>query len=104
MAFSQGSDSQYGKIVGKVVDAETGETIIGANVVISGTSQGDATDIDGKYSIDKVQPGIYSLTTSYISYTRKTLTGIEVEVGEVVTVNIKLSPETLGLEEVIVSA
>ena len=103
-AFSQGSESQYGKIVGKVVDAETGETIIGANVVISGTSQGDATDIDGKYTIDKVQPGIYSLTISYISYTRKTLTGIEVEAGEVVTVNIKLNPETLGLEEVIVSA
>lgn len=104
LGFSQGTGSQYGKIVGKVVDAETGQTVIGANVVISGTSQGDATDIDGKYTIDKVQPGIYSLTASYISYTRKTLTGIEVEAGEVVTVNIKLSPETLGLEEVIVSA
>ena len=102
--FGQGTGSQYGKIVGKVVDAETGETVIGANVVISGTTQGDATDIDGKYTIDKVQPGIYSLTASYISYTKKTITGVEVEAGEVVTVNIKMSPETLGLEEVIVSA
>ncbi len=40
--------SDKGKIAGKIVDAKTGETVIGANVVIAGTAQGDATNIDGK--------------------------------------------------------
>lgn len=104
VALSQTSTADYGKITGKVVDSETGETVIGANVVISGTSKGDATDIDGKYTIESVQPGIYSLTISYISYTRKTVTGVEVNEGEITTVNVQLQPQTLGLEEVVVQA
>ncbi|MDZ7773543.1 MAG: carboxypeptidase-like regulatory domain-containing protein [Balneolaceae bacterium] len=52
------------KSPGKVVDAETGKTIIGANVGVVGTSLGDATDINGKYTIAGLQPGIYALQVS----------------------------------------
>nr|WP_240894616.1 TonB-dependent receptor [Fodinibius halophilus] len=93
-----------GKIVGKVVDAKTGEAIIGANVSITGTTKGAATDLDGKYAIRDVAPGFYSITVSYISYAKKTITGVEVGSGQKTKLNITLQPETIGLEEVKVTA
>ena len=102
--FSQTSDPQLGKITGKVVDSETGETIIGANVTITGTGQGDATDLDGKYTIRMLEPGVYSITVSYISYTRKIIEGVQVSASDVTTLNVALDPETVGLDEVVVTA
>jgi len=93
-----------GKIVGKIVDAGTGETVIGANVAITGTTKGAATDIDGKYAIRGLNPGTYSITVSYISYAKKNITGIEVKAGEATTVNVSLQPKTVGLGEVTVTA
>lgn len=39
-------------LVGTVTDASTGETLIGVNVIIKGTTQGTVTDLDGKFSIE----------------------------------------------------
>ena len=72
--------------------------------MITGTGQGDATDINGKYSISDLDPGSYSITVTYISYQKKTITGVGVKAGEVTTLNITLSPETVGLDEVTVVA
>ncbi len=93
-----------GTITGKVVDAESGEPIIGANVSITGTTKGAATDIDGAYRIGEVQPGSHSITVSYISYTKKNITDIQVNPGEVTQLNVSLQPETIGLGEVTVTA
>lgn len=40
--------AQTGKIVGKVIDLETGEILIGANVIVGGTQLGAATDLNGE--------------------------------------------------------
>lgn len=101
---AQSTSKAEGKIVGKVVDAKTGESIIGANVAITGTTQGAATDLDGKYAIRGVRPGMYSVTVSYISYSKKTVTGVEVDKGQQTKLNITLQPETIGMEEVTVTA
>ena len=93
-----------GKIVGQVLDAKTGETVIGANVAITGTTKGAATDIDGKFAIRGLKSGTYSITISYISYAKKKITGIEVSAGEVTTVNVSLERKTVGLDEVTVTA
>lgn len=53
-----------GKIAGKVTDAETGEPLIGINVIIDGTTIGAATDINGNYIINNVEPGVYTLVLS----------------------------------------
>lgn len=96
--------AQDGKITGTVVDAETGETLIGVNVVIEGTIQGTATDIDGNYTIRKVAAGTYNIVISYLSYATQTVTGVEVSEGETVKLDIALQPETEFLEEIVVSA
>ena len=70
-----------GNISGKVIDKNTNEVLIGANILVVGTNFGSSTDIDGNYSIKNLDAGIYSLKISYISY-RST-------VIEKVIVNIK---------------
>ena len=43
---------QAAKVTGTVVDALTGEPVIGANVLVAGTSNGTSTDFDGNFSLD----------------------------------------------------
>src|SRR5699024_6343210 len=93
-----------GKIVGSVVDAQTGKTIIGANILVKGTSRGDATDLNGEYSINGLEAGSYTMVISYISYAQKTITEIEVRPDEVTTINTSLQPKTKSLDEIMVTA
>ncbi|WP_170864339.1 TonB-dependent receptor [Fodinibius roseus] len=104
MSAAQSQSADPGQITGKVVDAQTGETIIGANVAITGTTKGAATDLDGRYSIRNLQPGTYSITVTYISYSKKTVTGVEVNPGESQILDISLQPKTVGMDEITVTA
>ena len=49
-----------GKLSGKVTSKETGEPLIGANVMVDGTPLGAATDLDGNYFILQVINKYYS--------------------------------------------
>lgn len=60
------SFAQQSNISGYVRDAQTGETLIGANIVY-GPAQGTVTDYDGKFSM-KLSPGEYTLNVSYVGY------------------------------------
>ena len=60
-------------ITGTITDAESGEPLIGANVLVVGTSSGTVTDIDGTYSLD-LPEGSTQLEFSYTGYTTQTLT------------------------------
>ncbi|MDR9419150.1 TonB-dependent receptor domain-containing protein [Gracilimonas sp.] len=93
-----------GTISGTVVDAETGETLIGVNVIIQGTAKGTATNLDGKYTIDGLQPGTYNLEVTYVSFQKQTITGVEVTAGEVTKLDLTLQPETEQLGDVVISA
>src|SRR5512136_2689907 len=67
-----------GKIRGKVSDAGTGEVLVGANVVIVGTSMGAATNVSGEFVILNVPAGTYQLKTSYVGYQTITISNIRV--------------------------
>lgn len=60
-------------ITGTITDAETGETLIGANVLVAGTSSGTVTDLDGSYSL-QVPDGATQIEFSYTGYTSQTIT------------------------------
>ena len=62
---------QNGKITGTVVD-QTGTPVIGANVMVKGTTNGTITDMDGKFTLD-VEKGA-TLVVSYIGYVDQTIT------------------------------
>ena len=72
-AFAQRS----GGIKGKVTDQYTKEALVGANVVLKGTSYGSGTDVNGKYIIYNIPAGKYQLEVSYVGY-RKTTTSITI--------------------------
>ncbi len=55
-------------IVGYVKDAQTGDALPGANVLLVGTSLGASTDINGKYTVQNVPPGSYTIRATYIGY------------------------------------
>ena len=93
-----------GKIAGKVTDAKTGETLIGVTVLIKGTSQGAATDLDGKYTIGQLSAGVYTVEARYISYKTKEITGVNVKDGEITTLNILMQENTADLKEVIITS
>lgn len=93
------------KIFGQVVDAETGETLIGANIRIEELLKGTATDIDGRYSIDNIEPGTYTIIFSFISFQTKVVSEVVLKAGESLKMDVALAVETFDLgEEVVVTA
>ncbi len=104
ISSTSSAQSNTGKITGIVVDARTGEAVIGANVAIEGTTNGAATDIDGKFTIRGIAPGTYIITVSFISYAKKRITEVSVSSEETTNLDISMDPKTVGMEEVTVTA
>lgn len=96
--------AQKGVISGKITDANTGELLIGATVVLDGTSTGTASDIDGTYRLENLQEGIYMIKVSFVSYTNKTVSEVAVKAGQVTQLDIQLNSSDVQLGEVIVTA
>jgi outer membrane receptor protein involved in Fe transport len=93
-----------GKIAGKVIDAQTGEELIGINVLVENTTMGAATGIDGTYIINNIEPGLYSLVFSGVGYQKKIVTDVRVSSDFTTTIDMQLSTEAIGLETIIVQA
>ena len=95
-------DTQAGRniISGHIKDAENGETLIGASLLVKEDGVGVISNNYGFYSIS-LRPGTYTLTYSYIGYQE-----IEkrIDLNENIVIEIELLPETEQIEEVIVSA
>ncbi len=95
---------QTGTIRITVVDDETGETLIGANVIIDGTTQGSITDLDGVASINAIKPATYTIRVSYISYQSTLISDVNVEPNKVVTLNVRLKSVDVQMSEIVVTA
>ena len=89
------SVNQSKAISGNVVD-EQGSPIIGASVMIKGTSTGSVTDIDGNFNIPKVDAGT-TLEISYIGYKTQSI-----KVGNQTKISVKLVPEDQQIDEIVV--
>ncbi len=92
-----------GKIRGIVLDANSKEPLIGANVIIKGTSIGAATDIEGKFALPKMKSGDYILKISYVGYKNKEQK-ITILSGRTVQVKILLDWIAVEGDEVLVTA
>jgi outer membrane receptor protein involved in Fe transport len=94
-----------GKVAGTVSNAQTGELLPGANVLVQGTTWGASTDQDGFYFILNMPPGAYNLTAKMIGFEQITLTNVVVSVDRTITVNFDVKPTVLDIgEEVTVEA
>jgi CarboxypepD_reg-like domain/TonB-dependent Receptor Plug Domain len=101
LASSAFAQTGVGKISGKVVDADTREPLIGANIILLNTNLGAATDIDGNYFILNVTPGTYDVKFSYVGYAPKTITGVRIVANITYELNAELSTD-FTLPEIVV--
>jgi outer membrane receptor protein involved in Fe transport len=86
-----------GTIVGKIVDEKSKEGLPSVNVKIKGTYYGAASDMDGNFKIEKVNPGTYNIDITLLGYKTVQYSGIKVEAGKTVTLNVKMGESVLAL-------
>src|SRR6056297_2482961 len=94
----------YGKIMGRVVNDETGKPLVGANIMVEGTTLGSFTDDDGHYVILNVTPGTYNIVASMVGFSRTVLEGVRVRIDLTSKANFSLREQVIGLDEVVVTA
>ena len=95
LLFAVASFAQDLTVKGKVTDT-TGETVIGANVTVKGTTNGIITDIDGNYTLSGVKPSSV-LVFSFIGYKTQ-----EIPCSGRQEINVVLSEDAQALDEVVV--
>ncbi|MCY3487822.1 MAG: carboxypeptidase regulatory-like domain-containing protein [Bacteroidetes bacterium] len=97
------ANAQSGKITGVVTDV-AGEGMVGVNVLITGTTRGSSTDIDGRFFILNVEPGTYSLRASFIGFRAVTQSEVIVNINKTTTIDFILEEATAEGEELLVIA
>ena len=85
------------KVIGYVVDRNTGEAIVGAKVKIEGENQEAYTDFDGQFEFTNLRPGTYTIICNMVTYEDFKINKVEVGVkGEKSHVTFRLSPVSIA--------
>lgn len=92
------SFAQTGSISGTAINGDTKEPIMFGNVIIDGTGQGVSTDMDGKYNLDNLESGTYTIKFSYLGLKDKLVENVEVKTGETTLVDVKMGEDPVVLE------
>ncbi len=101
--FAPSAMAQEASISGFVRDADTGETLLLANVRIKDTLIGAATNTSGYYALTGLEPGDYVVQFSYIGYQPLELS-ITLAPGESLRRDVDLLPQEFEVDEVVVTA
>ncbi|MGE5401458.1 MAG: TonB-dependent receptor [Ignavibacteriales bacterium] len=96
--------AQTGKITGVVKDSKTGETLLGANIILEGTKLGAASNMDGFYTILNVPPGTYNIKASLIGYNATNIRNVRVNIDQTTEQEIILAETSVQTAEVVVVA
>lgn len=102
-SFTAHAQQANASLSGYVRDADSGETLIMATVVIDGTTIGTAANNSGYYILAGLQPGTYTFAATYLGY-QPVRREITLAPGEEVRADFDLYPEGVLMEEVVVSA
>lgn len=101
------AQNSTGVITGTIIDAESGQALIGVNVVApdlsSETVVGTVTDLDGAYRLS-IPPGEHRIRFSYVGYETQLVEGVVISVNETTELNIILSFASSELGELVVQA
>jgi hypothetical protein len=91
---------QSGVLTGRVIDDLSNESIPFANVALQETSYGAVTDIDGKYAIEGIEPGLYNVQATFVGYKTKTIFEVEIFTSRPTVLDIRLEAGATNLEAV----
>lgn len=102
-----GTVHAQGTLKGVITDASNGETLVGANILVSSmdasVSKGTITNVDGRFEIIGLLAGTYIARVSYVGFTDQRITDIVIVNGQATELNIALTPG-MSLNPVVVSA
>ena len=90
------------KVSGHVLDAVTGDPLIGANVLVEGTNYGAATDQEGSYEITNLPVGTYSIRVQMIGYKSALKSGVRIYEDHSIRLDFGLQPKIVHLGSLLV--
>lgn len=91
-------------ITGSVIDKTTKQPLVGVNIILVGTTIGAATNLEGNFIINNLEPGSYILKASYLGFRDESKTDVMVSSARPTQVNFELTESTISLEGVTVTA
>jgi outer membrane receptor protein involved in Fe transport len=97
-----GAACAAGRLTGTVSDAETGEALAGANLVVKGTYRGASTDLDGRYLLTDLRPGSIDLEISMLGYKTVLATELPVADGATLSRDFALERATIKGEDIVI--
>lgn len=104
LGVAASAHAQTGKLTGTVTERGTDEPLIGVNVSLEGTTVGDQTDVDGKFTIIGVRPGTYTVIASYVGFNTVRTENVRIQIDLTTRVDIVMGEQVIEGEEVIVTA
>lgn len=96
--------AQNASLRGRVVDAVNNEPLPFVNVIVSGTTTGTITDMDGNFVLTGLTPGFVRVEASFVGYRRAVSSEVEVSAARVNSVEIQMEEQREQIEEVTVTA
>jgi len=93
--FAQGK----GNLEGVIIDNKTNLPLPGVNVIFKGTYYGAASDLDGKYRIENISEGTYTVEVSFIGFKTRQYTGINIESNRTLQLDVDMEETSLTMEQ-----
>ena len=87
-----------GRIVGRILDATTGQGLTDVGVQVVGTTLGTSSAIEGRYVLPAIPAGTVTIQVRRIGYAPKSVTGIMLAAGQTLEQNITMTPATVQLQ------
>ncbi|MBK7106504.1 MAG: TonB-dependent receptor [Ignavibacteriae bacterium] len=103
IVFNSIALAQSGSLRGKVFERDTNDPLVGANIIVKGTTLGASTDFDGKFLIRNIPTGNHTLTVTYIGYNQVSKE-ITISANRTLEMDFTLEPQVLEGETVTITA
>ncbi len=100
-AMIDAGSPETGQIQGTLTDVKSGDPIIGASILVVGTSMGATSDFDGKYLIKRLKPGSYTLRISHLEYKTGEVQLVVVTSDSSTTISLQLTKKNSELDKTI---
>jgi hypothetical protein len=102
--LAQAQVTTAGRITGRIVNSENGRAVERAVVQVIGTGNQALTDLDGRFFIQNVPPGLHTIEVRQIGFAFKTVTNVTITGGETTVLDVGLSSAVFAVEAITVSA
>ncbi|MEN8927581.1 MAG: von Willebrand factor type A domain-containing protein [Flavobacteriales bacterium] len=99
------SQENIGMLKGKITDQATGEDLPFVNLILSQNDKpvkGQVSDVDGKYTFDKLMPGVYKLEVNFVGYQKFSMDSIQITVNKITFLDVKLYGADVQMDEFVV--